>query len=117
MSHEPLTGCFCLRFPGPASWDAWSGREATNQLPSAIPDVNLRVAGLLSDLKVPSALFPGVMSMAMQDYIDTVPAMYAHDWEAISGHAWQITRERVEDYVSALVANGPVRLASSVAPR
>jgi hypothetical protein len=79
--------------------------------------VNFRVAGLLSDLKVPSALFPGVMHMAMQDYIDTVPAMFADDWEAISGHAWQITRERIEDYVSALVANGPVRLVSSEARR
>jgi hypothetical protein len=117
MSHEPVTGCFCLGFPAPGSWDRLSGRQATNQLPSGIPDVNLRVAGLLSQLKVPAALFPGVMSMAMQDYIDTVPAMYADDWEAISAHAWQITRERVEDYVSALVANGPVRTASSEASR
>ena len=117
MSREPVTGCFCLWFPAPESWDSLSGRQATNQMASGIPDINIRVAGLLSQLKVPAALFPGVMSMAMQDYLDTVPVMYAEDWEAITAHAWQITSERVEDYVSALVVSGPVRTASSEAAR
>jgi len=57
------------------------------------------------------------MTMAMQDYIDTVPAAYTEDWQAISAHAWAITRERIEDYVSALVVNGPVRVASSSASK
>jgi hypothetical protein len=78
----------------------------------AIADVNLRVAGLLSEANVPAPLFAGVMRMAMRDYLDTVPALYFDDWEAISTHAWSLTRERIEDYVSALVASGPVRIAS-----
>ena len=115
MSFEPMTGCFCLRFPPAGSWDAIAGRESTPQLAFAIADVNLRVAGLLSETKVPAPLFAGVMRMAMRDYLDTVPALYFDDWEAISTHAWSLTRERIEDYVSALVANGPVRVASSEA--
>jgi hypothetical protein len=109
MSYEPVNGCYCLGFPEPGTWERVAGRQSTNQLAFGIPDVNLRVAGLMSELKVPAALFPGVMAMAIQDYIDTVPARFEEDWEAISGHAWQITRERVEDYVSAFVAKGPVR--------
>ena len=115
MSFEPMTGCFCLRFPPAGSWDAIAGRESTPQLAFAIADVNLRVAGLLSETNVPAPLFAGVMRMAMRDYLDTVPALYFDDWEAISTHAWSLTRERVEDYVSALVASGPVRVASSEA--
>ena len=117
MSFEAMTGCFCLRLPPAGSWDAIAGRQSTNQLAWAAPDVNIRVAGLLSEAGVPAALFPGVMSMAMQDYLDTVLAVYADDWQAISAHAWAITRERIEDYVSALVANGPVRVAAASASK
>jgi len=117
MSFEAMTGCFCLRFPAAGSWDASAGRPSTSQLGWSTPDVNIRVATLLSDAGVPAALFPGVMTMAMQDYIDTVPAAYTEDWQAISAHAWAITRERVEDYVSALVVNGPVRVAASSASK
>lgn len=117
MSYEAMTGCFCLRFPPAGSWDVFAGRASTSQLGWAAPDVNIRVAALLSNTGVPTALFPGVMSMAMQDYIDTVPAAYADDWQAISANAWALTRERIEDYVSALVANGPVRVAGSSASK
>jgi hypothetical protein len=116
-SFEAMTGCLCLRFPAAGSWDAVAGRPSTSQLGWAVPDVNIRVAALLSDAGVPAALFPGVMTMAMQDYIDTVPAAYTDDWQAISGHAWAIPRERIEDYVSALVANGPVRVSESSASK
>jgi hypothetical protein len=115
MSREAMTGCYCLWFPPAGSWDTLVGRESTKQLGSAIVDVNLRVAGLLADAKVPAPLFAGVMTMAIRDYLDTVPALYFDDWEAISTHAWSLTRERVEDYVSAVVASGPARLASSAA--
>jgi hypothetical protein len=117
MSFEAMTGCLCLRLPPAGSWDVVAGRPSTSQLAWAAPDVNIRVAGLLSEAGVPAALFPGVMSMAMQDYLDTVPAVYSDDWHAISAHAWAITRERIEDYVSALVANGPVRVAASSASK
>jgi hypothetical protein len=117
MSQEPVSGCHCLRFPDPGSWDTFSGRETTQQLPAGVPDVNLQVAGLLSGLKVPAPLFPAVLSLAIQEYLDTVPALFFDDWQAIAGHAWQLTRERVEDYVSAVIASGPVRMESAASAR
>ena len=117
MSFEAITGCFCLRFPPAGAWESVAGRPSTSELAWAAPDVSLRVAAVLSEAGVPAALFPGVMSMAMQDYIDTVPAVYPDDWQAISAHASSITRERIEDYVSALVANGPVHVVNSPASR
>jgi hypothetical protein len=117
MSFEAMTGCLCLRLAPAGAWDAVAGRPSTSQLAWAASDVNIRVAGLLSEAGVPAALFPGVMGMAMQDYLDTLPAVYDDDWQAISAHAWAITRERIEDYVSALVVNGPVRVATSSASK
>ncbi|MGH9146296.1 MAG: hypothetical protein ACRD1Q_06275, partial [Vicinamibacterales bacterium] len=108
-SQEPLSGCFCLRFPDRGAWDVLAGRDATRQLPSGVLDINLRVAEVLFELNVPAPLFPGVLAIAMQEYLETVPARYTDDWWAISGHASQLTRERIEDYVSAFVASGPVR--------
>ena len=109
MSQEPLSGCYCLRFPDPGAWNVLAGREVTRQLASGVADMNLRVAELLFELKVPAALFPGVLAIAIREYLDTVPALYPDDWLALSGHPSQLTRERVEDYVSAVVATGPVR--------
>jgi hypothetical protein len=49
------------------------------------------------------------MAYATQDYIDSVPLVHPDDWAAIVGRASAITRDRMEDYVSAVMANGPVR--------
>jgi hypothetical protein len=51
--------------------------------------------------------------MATQDFIDGAPPVYDDDWLGIVAFAGQVTRERVEDYVAALVASGPVRDASA----
>jgi hypothetical protein len=116
-SHESLAGCFCLRFPDDTEWDLATGRGDAGQIGARFPDLNLRVAELLADLKVPAALFPAVMALATQDYIDTVPALHADDWAAMAGHAAALGRERVSDYVSAVVANGPVRRVESEGAR
>jgi hypothetical protein len=112
-SFEPLSGCFCLRFPTPGSWDRRAGRPGGSQLGAAIPDLTLRVAEHLTALKVPVALFPGVLAMATQDFIDNAKALYEDDWQGVVGHADHLSREMIEDYVAAVVAAGPVRLASS----
>ena len=78
---------------------------------SAVPDLNLRVAELMAELKVPAALFGAVLAYATQDFIDGAPALYDDDWAGIVQFAGQLSRERIEDYVAALVAAGPVREA------
>jgi hypothetical protein len=79
--------------------------------------LNLRVAVLLADLHVPATLFPGVMALATQDYIDSVPLVHRDDWAAIAGRAAAIGRDRIEDYVSAVVASGPVRAVEAAGGR
>lgn len=115
-SHEPLTGCFCLRFPDDAAWELSVGRMDTGQIGARAADLNLRVAVLLADLRVPAALFPGVMALATQEYIDRIPAVHQDDWVAMT-RAAAISRERMEDYVAAVIASGPVRAVEEAGAR
>jgi hypothetical protein len=86
-----------------------SGRPGSLQAGTAVVDMNLRVAEHLAELGVPASLFGAVLAYATQDFIDTAPALYDDDWAAIVQFAGQLSRERIEDYVAALVAAGPVR--------
>lgn len=114
-AHEPLTGCLCVRFPDGDSWRLTLGRPDTGQTAARVAELNLRVAMLMADLQVPATLFPDLMALATQDYVDSVPAVHPDDWVALAGRASALTRERVEDYVSAVVASGPVRAADGAA--
>jgi hypothetical protein len=110
---EPTSGCFCLRFPSRSAWDMLAGRKGRGFLATAMPDVTLRSLEHLATLDVPAALAPGVVAMATQSFIDTAPALYDDDWVGLVGHSHGLTRESVEDYVAALVADGPVRPVGS----
>lgn len=116
-SFEPQSGCYCLRFPTTGTWDRVAGRLGGRLLGAAVPDLTLRVAEHLAAMKVPVALFPGVMAMATQDFIDDAPPIYDDDWLGIVGYAGHVSRETVQDYVAALVAAGPVRPATRGAQR
>jgi hypothetical protein len=116
-SHESLIGCFCLRFPDAGAWALAVDRPTTGQMAARLADLNVQVAALLADLGVPAALFPSVMALATQDHIDSVPALHADDWAAMAGRVAAVSRERMEDYVSAVVADGPVRRSASEAAR
>ena len=108
-TSEPVSGCFCLRFPSGRQWSALTGRPGTRLLGAAAPDVTLRVVELLAELKVPAALTPEVLGIATQGFIDTAPPLFDDDWVGVVGHTHRLSREMVEDYVAALVASGPIR--------
>ena len=112
-----LTGCLCIRFPDDAAWELTIGRTDTGQMGARLMELNLRVTVLLADLRVPATLFPAVMALATQDFIDGVPLVYADDWAAIARRASTLSRERVEDYVSAVIASGPVRAVEDAGAR
>jgi hypothetical protein len=116
-SHQALIGCFCVRFPDDTGWEFSVGRADTGQAGARAAELNLRVAVLLAELHVPATLFPSVMALATQDYIDSVPLVHPDDWAAMVSRAAAISRERVEDYVSAVVASGPVRAVEAAGAR
>jgi len=108
-THEPLEGCYCKRLPVPGAWDGLTGRSGGLQTGTAVSDLNLRVAEHLAELKVPAPLFGAVLAYATQDFLDSATPLYDDDWAGVVQFAGQLSRERIEDFVAALVAAGPVR--------
>jgi hypothetical protein len=104
----PLTGCLCLGMPHPRPWEELAGRPASGVMAVRAVDVSLLVAETLHDLDLPAALAQGLVAYAMQDVLDRAQPAFLDDWFAISEVTTAITRERLEDYIAALAAAGPL---------
>jgi hypothetical protein len=87
-------------------WESYSGRATLGLLAAATPELPLRIADWLVQAGLPPALFPGVLAFAMQDVIDTAVLRSSEDWLGFVRYARALTRERFDDYVSALAGLG-----------
>ena len=108
MAVLAANGCLCSRFVPPSAVGLLSGRPQLGLSAATVPDLNLRVAVLLKELGLPAALAKVVLSAAVQDFIDEARPTDDGDWLALSRAARSVTRERVEDYVAAATAAGPL---------
>lgn len=108
-------GCLCLRPPPSQPIEFWLGRGDSGQLSVLTTDLVLRVSVALAELKLPAALTELVLPFAVQDLIDRVAQFAPHDWEALAVSRF-IAKERVEDYVLALVAEGLLAPPTSAEP-
>jgi hypothetical protein len=109
MTNEPLDGSYRLAFPDRTAWESFAGRPGAGQIAARLPDLILRLAELLSDLEVSAALLPATFAYAAQDFVDEAPAMHTEDGHALMQQARALTRTRVEDYLAAVAARGPLR--------
>lgn len=100
--------CICTRLDQPVQWFHLVGRSQLGILATQMPDLNLRVAVLLHDLHLPAGLAKDVLLAATQDFIDETAPTDSDDWLTLVRSAQALKRERVEDYVAALAAAGPL---------
>ncbi len=103
-----FSGCLCLRMPRPMPWESLTGRPASGLLATLGADVPLLVAEALASRRLPAALAPAVVAYAMQDVLDQALPAYFDDWPAIPRAARAIAPERMDDYIAALTADGPL---------
>jgi hypothetical protein len=108
MAGVAISGCLCTQLARPGEWLNLTGRPQLGLLSTAVPDVNLRVAITLRELGLPAGIARHVLSAAVQDYIDEVRPTDTDDWLTLVRTAHLIPRERIEDYVAAVTANGPL---------
>jgi hypothetical protein len=108
MSMVVAEGCLCSRLTPPGRWPTLLGRPPLGLTASAVADLNLHVATMLRDLRLPAPIAKVVLSGAMQDFIDEVRPSDDADWITLSRAARSVTRERIEDYVAAATAGGPL---------
>jgi len=108
MAMVTAQGCACSRLTPPGSWLTLLGRPPLGLTASSVADMNLHIAIMLRDLRLPAAIAKVVLAGAMQDFIDEVKPTDDSDWLTLARAARTFTRERIEDYVSAATAGGPL---------
>jgi hypothetical protein len=108
MAVIPATGCLCSRLFPAGAWATLGGRPQLGLEAAVLPDLQLRIAVLLRELALPAALTKVILSGAMQDFIDESRPTDDADWLSLSRSARALTRERVEDYIAAATAVGPL---------
>ena len=108
VDSGPTSGCLCTRFPTVGRWPLFVGRPASGVFPTQVIDLNLRVVLALRERQLPAALAPGVLAAATQDFIDDVQPSDDNDWLTLVRTAQALGRDRLDDYVASLTANGPL---------
>jgi hypothetical protein len=99
-------GCVCTNVPG--RWQTFTGRPQGGMMAAAVLDVHLHVARMLRQLRLPARLEKYVLGAAVQDFVDEVRPTDSDDWLTLVRTAQSIPRERIEDYVAAAAAEGPL---------
>jgi hypothetical protein len=108
MSMLAVEGCPCSRLTPPGRWSTLLGRPPLGLTGSAVADLHLHTAMMLRELRLPAALAKVVLSGATQDFIDEVRPTDDADWLTLVRTARTMTRERIEDYIAAATAIGPL---------
>jgi len=75
---------------------------------SSVADMHLHIAIMLRELRLPAAIAKVVLAGAVQDFIDEVKPTDDSDYLTLARTARTFTRDRIEDYVSAATAGGPL---------
>jgi hypothetical protein len=102
------SGCLCTRLAPPPLWLMLSGRPQLGLMAATVPDLNLHVAMMLRELRLPAAVAKVILEAATQDFIDEVRPTDFNDWLTLVRAARTVSRERIEDYVATATAVGPL---------
>jgi len=108
MSMLSAEGCPCSRLTPSGRWPTLLGRPPLGLTGTAVADLHLYTAIMLRELRLPAALAKVVLSGAAQDFIDEVRPTDDSDWLTLARTARLLTRDRIEDYIAAATASGPL---------
>jgi hypothetical protein len=84
------------------------GRPPLGLTASSVADLHLHIAMMLKQLGLPAAVAKVVLAGAVQDFIDEAKPTDDADYLTLARTARAFTRERVEDYIAAATAGGPL---------
>jgi hypothetical protein len=111
MAAIASSGCLCTRLAPPGRSGMSTGRASElGLLAATVADLHLRVAVVLHDFDLPAAIARAVLAVAVNDFIHEATPTDANDWLALVRAAQAVSRERIDDYVSAVLADGPLVL-------
>jgi hypothetical protein len=100
-------GCLCLRlFSG--SPERLLGRLNSGVLMSVVPDLSLRLAELLSEMRMPATLLAPVLASATLDLVNTVRTRDEDDRRGLTEAIDALRQDRLEQYLALLTSDGPL---------
>jgi hypothetical protein len=105
---EPRLGCLCPELPPPHRTEIAEGRWNAGILASVFPDLNLRLAELLSQLQMPAVLLPGVLAPATLDFVNTAECRDPDDRRGLVDFVRRLRPDRMEQYLALLTSDGPL---------
>jgi hypothetical protein len=101
-------GCLCLRLPRREPGEAVAGRWGTGIAVSTFPDLNLRLAELLTELQMPASLLGPVLASATLDFVNTVISRDEDDRRGLMEFVQALDAQRLEQYLALLTTDGPL---------
>lgn len=109
--------CFCVQLSGPGESRLAAGRWNSGMTASAFPDLNLRLAELLADLRMPAELLSPVLRSATLDFINSAVSRDPDDRRGLVAYVNGLHADRVEQYLALLTTDGPlVPIAPTASP-
>jgi hypothetical protein len=108
MASMAIDSCLCTTRPTIAHLPILVGRPQLGMLATLVPDLSLRIADRLASLQLPAALLRGVLAAAVQDFVDQVRPIHPGDWLTLVRTAQALADDRIDDYIAALTADGPL---------
>jgi hypothetical protein len=104
----PRLGCLCLRFVERRPWEMFGGRLNSGMMASAFPDLNLRLAELLSELHMPAPLLGPVLTSATLEFVNNAISRDLDDRRGLVEFVQGLDSGRVEQYLALLTTDGPL---------
>jgi hypothetical protein len=108
VSAQARLGCLCLQVVDKRPPDMLAGRVNAGILASGFPDLGLRLAELLAELKMPAALLGGVLASATSDFVNGAPSRDEDDRRGLVEFVLALRADRVEEYLAMLTTGGPL---------
>jgi hypothetical protein len=105
---EPRLGCLCVQVLDRRPWETLAGRWHLGLLASGLSDLNLRLAELLSELKMPAPLLAPVLAAATIDFIENATSRDPDDRRGPIEFVQALGADRVEQYLALLTTDGPL---------
>jgi hypothetical protein len=101
-------GSLRLFAPPGAGYDDLLGQRLENLFAGRLQDLVLRVAVELDARRLPARLVPGILTFFVQDFVQEAMPTASDDWLTLARYARDAPSERFDEYVSALVGDGPL---------
>jgi hypothetical protein len=107
-SAKPRLGCLCLQLHDRRPLEAFTGRWGSGIFATAFPDLNLRLAELLAELRMPASLVGPILTSATLELLNNTASHDADDRRALVEFVAALTLDRLEQYLALLTTDGPL---------